>query len=92
MVQVVLMDGSAVVQVVVIEREKQLGGVWWKNQYPRVGLQSPAEMWELPDFPFPAGTPKYPSGSQVKATSTVQTEVAPGARLFGALCAPLWNL
>ena len=49
------------------EKSDNVGGVWRAN-YADFGLQVPKELYEFPEFPYPAGTncQKFPPGPQVQ--------------------------
>ena len=54
-------------ECVVFEKSDNVGGVWRAN-YADFGLQVPKELYEFPEFPYPAGTncQKFPPGPQVQ--------------------------
>jgi dimethylaniline monooxygenase (N-oxide forming) len=54
-------------EVVIFEKSDNVGGVW-KANYDAFGLQVPKELYEFPEFPYPAGTAweKFPPGPQVQ--------------------------
>jgi len=54
-------------EVVIFEKSDNVGGVW-KANYDAFGLQVPKELYEFPEFPYPAGTnwEKFPPGPQVQ--------------------------
>jgi cation diffusion facilitator CzcD-associated flavoprotein CzcO len=54
-------------EVVIFEKSNNVGGVW-KANYDDFGLQVPNELYEFPEFPYPAGTEweKFPCGPQVQ--------------------------
>lgn len=63
--KVLLADGH---DVVVLEREHQLGGVWapWRA-FPGLTTQTPGAQFEFSDFAFPAGLPEWPPAADVYA-------------------------
>lgn len=63
--KVLLADGH---DVVVFEREAQLGGVWapWRA-FPGLTTQTPGAQFEFSDFAFPAGLPAWPPAADVCA-------------------------
>ena len=63
--KVLLADGH---DVVVFEREQQLGGVWapWRA-FPGLTTQTPGAQFEFSDFAFPAGLPAWPPAADVYA-------------------------
>ena len=63
--KVLLADGH---DVVVLEREQQLGGVWapWRA-FPGLTTQTPGAQFEFSDFAFPAGLPAWPAAADVYA-------------------------
>jgi dimethylaniline monooxygenase (N-oxide forming) len=63
--KVLLADGH---DVVVFEREAQLGGVWapWRA-FPGLHTQTPGAQFAFSDFPFAAGLPAWPPAADVHA-------------------------
>ena len=53
-------------QVEVLEKGTDVGGVWADN-YQDAGLQGPLPHYNIPDFPFPEGTPLFPKLPEVHA-------------------------
>ena len=37
---------------VILERHPDLGGSWWENRYPGVGVDSPSQLYEFSFFPY----------------------------------------
>lgn len=60
----------------VFERGSRVGGVWTVG-YHTYGLQTPRQLYEIPDWPMPAWYPVIPSGEQI------QEYLASYARHFG---------
>jgi dimethylaniline monooxygenase (N-oxide forming) len=52
------------IQCTVFERNSRIGGVWTTG-YLDFGLQVQHELYEVPDWPLPAGTPDFTPGPQV---------------------------
>jgi len=54
-------------EVVIFEKTDNVGGVW-KANYDNFGLQVPRELYEFPEFPYPANKSwaKFPSGPEVQ--------------------------
>lgn len=54
-------------EVVIFEKSNDVGGVWRAN-YDDFGLQVPRELYEFPEFPYPAGSDwdTFPPGPQVQ--------------------------
>lgn len=50
----------------VFERNSRIGGVWTTG-YLDFGLQVQRELYEVPDWPLPAGTPDFTPGPQICA-------------------------
>lgn len=50
----------------VYERNGQVGGVWTTG-YLDFGVQVQHELYEIPDFPLPEGTPDFTPGPQIQA-------------------------
>ena len=44
---------QARVPFVIIEKEADLGGVWWTNRYPGAGVDTPSYLYSLSFIPFP---------------------------------------
>lgn len=40
------------VPFVILERHPELGGSWWENRYPGVGVDSPSQLYEFSFFPY----------------------------------------
>lgn len=54
-------------QVSVFEKEADVGGVWSASRrYPGLTTQNVRSTYALSDFPYPKGTPEWPSGEQVQ--------------------------
>jgi dimethylaniline monooxygenase (N-oxide forming) len=54
-------------EVVVFEKTDKVGGVWREN-YDNFGLQVPKQLYEFPEFPYPADKEwsLFPSGAEVQ--------------------------
>ncbi len=53
--------------VTVFEKDSEVGGVWTTSRrYPGLGTQNPRSTYALSDYPYPKGTPEWPSGEQVQ--------------------------
>lgn len=54
-------------EVVIFEKSDNVGGVW-KANYDAFGLQVPKELYEFPEFPYPATSEweKFPPGPEVQ--------------------------
>ncbi|MCO5558237.1 hypothetical protein L7F22_011816 [Adiantum nelumboides] len=50
--------------VVVLEKEESVGGVW-RNTFASTTLQTHKEAYQFSDFPWPAGTRRYPTHLEV---------------------------
>ncbi|MFM2160388.1 MAG: hypothetical protein RLY39_919, partial [Actinomycetota bacterium] len=51
----------------VFEKESDVGGVWSASRrYPGLGTQNVRSTYALSDYPYPKGTPEWPSGEQVQ--------------------------
>jgi len=51
----------------VFEKESEVGGVWTASRrYPGLGTQNVRSTYALSDYPYPKGTPEWPSGEQVQ--------------------------
>lgn len=70
--KVLLADGH---DVVVLERERELGGVWapWRA-FPGLTTQTPGAQFEFSDFAFPAGLPAWPPAADVHAYLSTYAE------------------
>lgn len=70
--KVLLADGH---DVAVLERERQLGGVWapWRA-FPGLTTQTPGAQFEFSDFAFAAGLPAWPPAADVHAYLTAYAE------------------
>ena len=70
--KVLLADGH---DVVVLERERQLGGVWapWRA-FPGLTTQTPGAQFEFSDFRFAPGLPAWPPAAEVHAYLTAYAE------------------
>ena len=54
-------------KVQVFEKENDVGGVWSvTRRYPGLGTQNVRSTYAMSDFPYPKGTPEWPSGEQVQ--------------------------
>ena len=54
-------------KVQVFEKENDVGGVWSvTRRYPGLGTQNVLSTYAMSDFPYPKGTPEWPSGEQVQ--------------------------
>lgn len=54
--------------VQVFEKESEVGGVWTASRrYPGLGTQNVRSTYALSDYPYPKGTPEWPSGEQVQS-------------------------
>ena len=54
-------------KVQVFEKENDVGGVWSvTRRYPGLGTQNVGSTYAMSDFPYPKGTPEWPSGEQVQ--------------------------
>ena len=54
--------------VTVFEKESEVGGVWTSSRrYPGLGTQNVRSTYALSDYPYPKGTPEWPSGEQVQS-------------------------
>jgi len=54
--------------VTVFEKESEVGGVWTASRrYPGLGTQNVRSTYALSDYPYPKGTPEWPSGEQVQS-------------------------
>jgi dimethylaniline monooxygenase (N-oxide forming) len=54
-------------EVTVFEKEPEVGGVWTNSRrYPGLGTQNVRSTYALSDYPYPKGTPEWPSGEQVQ--------------------------
>jgi len=52
----------------VFEKESEVGGVWTASRrYPGLGTQNVRSTYALSDYPYPKGTPEWPSGEQVQS-------------------------
>jgi dimethylaniline monooxygenase (N-oxide forming) len=52
--------------VVVFEKEKELGGVWCPSRhYPGMTTQNTRDTYAFSDFRMPKEYPEFPSGAQV---------------------------
>ena len=49
----------------IFERGATVGGVW-ASGYATFGLQTPKQLYEIPDYPIPASYPRVPSGEQLQ--------------------------
>lgn len=55
-------------EVTVFEKESEVGGVWTSSRrYPGLGTQNVRSTYALSDYPYPKGTPEWPSGEQVQS-------------------------
>ena len=62
----------------VFEKDSEVGGVWAASRrYPGLGTQNVRSTYCLSDYPYPKGTPEWPSGEQV------QSYMAGYAKKFG---------
>ncbi|XP_051141589.1 probable indole-3-pyruvate monooxygenase YUCCA8 [Andrographis paniculata] len=52
------------VPFVILEKSDCIASLWQKRTYDRLKLHLPKQFCQLPDFPFPAGYPEYPSKRQ----------------------------
>ena len=53
--------------VQVFEKDTEVGGVWaTSRRYPGLGTQNVRSTYALSDYPYPKGTPEWPSGEQVQ--------------------------
>ena len=58
--------------VTVFEKESEVGGVWTASRrYPGLGTQNVRSTYALSDYPYPKGTPEWPSGEQVQSLSLI---------------------
>ena len=54
-------------KVQVFEKENDVGGVWSvTRRYPGLGTQNVRSTYAMSDFPYPKGTPEWPSGEEVQ--------------------------
>jgi thioredoxin reductase len=54
-------------RVTVFEKEADVGGVWSRSRrYPGLTTQNVRDTYAFSDFPYPKGTPEWPSGEQVQ--------------------------
>ena len=52
---------------VVFEKESEVGGVWASSRrYPGLSTQNVRSTYAFTDYPYPKGTPEWPSGEQVQ--------------------------
>ena len=52
---------------VVFEKDSEVGGVWSSSRrYPGLSTQNVRSTYAFTDFPYPKGTPEWPSGEQVQ--------------------------
>jgi len=52
---------------VVFEKDPEVGGVWASSRrYPGLKTQNVRSTYSFSDFPYPKGTPEWPSGQQVQ--------------------------
>lgn len=52
---------------VVFEKDSEVGGVWAASRrYPGLTTQNVRSTYAFTDFPYPKGTPEWPSGEQVQ--------------------------
>lgn len=62
-------------EVTVFEKESEVGGVWASSRrYPGLGTQNVRSTYALSDYPYPKGTPEWPSGEQVQRYLTGYAE------------------
>ena len=55
----------------VFEKDSEVGGVWAASRrYPGLGTQNVRSTYCLSDYPYPKGTPEWPSGEQVQSYMT----------------------
>lgn len=58
-------------EVTIFEKESEVGGVWTgSRRYPGLGTQNVRSTYALSDYPYPKGTPEWPSGEQVQSYLT----------------------
>ncbi len=51
----------------IFEKDSEVGGVWAASRrYPGLGTQNVRSTYALSDYPYPKGTPEWPSGEQVQ--------------------------
>jgi cation diffusion facilitator CzcD-associated flavoprotein CzcO len=51
----------------VFEKDSEVGGVWTASRrYPGLGTQNVRSTYALSDYPYPKGTPEWPTGVQVQ--------------------------
>jgi cation diffusion facilitator CzcD-associated flavoprotein CzcO len=53
-------------KVTILEAKSELGGVW-ANNYKSLCVLEPYQVYGLPDWPWPPGTPLYPPASNVRS-------------------------
>lgn len=51
--------------VIILEKNKQLGGTWYNKTYPDVRLQTTRKSYAFSDFPYKQGVSLYPTGKEV---------------------------
>ena len=51
--------------IIILEKNKNLGGVWYNKTYPDVKLQTTKESYAFSDFSFYNNISLYPSGNEV---------------------------
>ncbi len=53
--------------VTIFEKDSEVGGVWaTSRRYPGLGTQNVRSTYALSDYPYPKGTPAWPTGEQVQ--------------------------
>lgn len=54
----------------IIEKNSELGGTWWENRYPGVGVDTPSHFIPIPSNSIRNGAPTIPRGRRFRITSS----------------------